>query len=187
MRVNVVELKNDIYHYQNIIKEYEEIYIRMYHELSSATTYWHDPHAYAYFKEIDIERQKVKTTLYELTTLQEIYIYMIDSYSKLGKIIEWNLNDRSKIIKSLEEYIGKLRQIIKQYNNLNITNLEELKDSMLQEKEKLTTTLNLVNDYLQQIQKSYNRLIQIETDVKFRLSKLKVGVIVKKLFGTYNR
>lgn len=186
MKVNVENLKNDIRRFNKFLEEYDEIHLRMYHEFFSSTSFWNDPHAISYFKEIDIEKKDASTMVMELTSLKDLYEYLIESYEKIGKTIEWNLNYKRKIIKSLEAYIEKLKQILKKYDNLKLTNLDDIRELIETDKQKIVSNLNMTTNYLEQAQKNYNELTRIETEVKFKVSKLRIGTAIKKIV-TNNR
>lgn len=179
MRINTLNIKDNITELNALIDSYKDLYLNMYKEFSNCSTYWTDPNAVAYFKQIELEKRKVNTAYVNLTSLRNLYQFIVDSYSSIGKIIECDLNYKESVIKSLENYNEKLSNIIKLYDSLNLNGFDDIASSIEAEREKLSSNYTASTTYLNKLKKVYSKIEQLELEIGARIAKLRVGNAVK--------
>lgn len=179
MKINTLVLKEDINNLNTLIDKFKELYTNMYNEFSNCATYWNDPNAIAYFKSVQQEKSKVNKAITDMSSLKDLYQYILESYSTLGKVLEIDLNYKERIIKSLEEYIERLRNIIRSYDSIDTYELDEVNNYIKIEKKKLNDNLELLSNYLSNVRKLYSRVEQLEIEVKAKVANVKVSSIIK--------
>lgn len=121
MKVNTVNLKNEVTKLNLLLEEYESIYLNLYNEIQSTSHFWNDPHSIAFLDYISLEKQEIIKTYNELQDIKEVYDYLLDKYQLLGKKIEFNLKLKDEVILKLNNYIYKINDIIRCYNNLDLS------------------------------------------------------------------
>ena len=180
MKIDVSKLKEDITTFQNLLKEYEENYLNYYHELSSASFFWQDSHADSFFKNVNLEKLKVESFYEELSVLSQIYQFLIAEYQNFGNVIQFDLNERDTVISKFNLYFEKIEDIIRCYQDLDLSFCHDLRNkirkeelTLIEKKKQMESIFNKWKEYSYKIE-------EIEKQVNQNLSKLEIEVLQEK-------
>ena len=102
MKINNINLKNDINLLNKLIAEYEEVKLNLFNELKDSCINWQDGNSVDFENKIYLEKVESDNILRTLTDKRDILNFIYDKYSDLGKKIKCDLNNRSALLRSIE-------------------------------------------------------------------------------------
>lgn len=177
MKIDVSKLREDITTFQKLLKEYEENYLNYYHELSSASFFWHDTKADAFLKSIDLEKLKIENFYEELSSLSQIYQFLIAEYKKFGNVIQFDLNMQDSVVSKFNLYFEKMDDIIRCYQKLDLSFCHDLYDKIRKEELNLIENKKLMESIFNKWKDYSYKIAEIEKQVNQNLSKLEIEVL----------
>lgn len=159
------------------IAEYEQIDRDILNTLKSSSFFWNDNIAKRFYEELDTENKKNEEVIANLKENSELFTYIINSYLTIGKKINCNLNCKSTLINKINSILTDLNNIIYSYNNLSTYFCPYERNLLYNEKRKLVKAYNLLNNMLNNIIDKFNKMEQIEKNIKRKISELNNFII----------
>ena len=120
-KIDVTKLKNKLEELNKLLETYQENYLNMYYqiEISDEEEYWVDPHARNFFDDKYFEKSKMEESYDELKEISNLINNIVNRYSNLGGVVEFDLSYRSNILSKFNIYKNKLNRILSSYNDLD--------------------------------------------------------------------
>lgn len=185
MIVNTSDLKADITKLNNLIDKYEDIYLNLYNELNKSSFFWQDNKSKLFYDNANLEKLKIITTTNELRLLNDIYVYVHDSYVELGKIIEFDLKMKDKILSSFNICNEKLKNAIRNNNSVDVGFASEISSNIRDNIGNLSKMQSSLQDFKTIVKDSFNKIEEIEKEVKHKISNLKLEYIKESDITNY--
>lgn len=120
MEVNTINLSSEIHKMNSLINEYEDIFLNLYNEINNSSFFWNDNNSVSFYNNANLEKIKVRQTIFEIENVRNIYVYINEQYSTLGKIIKFDLENVEKIYEYFTYCNEQVKNIIRSHNSLNI-------------------------------------------------------------------
>lgn len=180
MNINVKNIEAELQCLNNLIEDYEDIYLNLYNEISSVSFFWQDKNEVRFIDNINADKQKIRTTIEELISISEIYSYLVTSYQKIGNSIRCNLSAKNGVISRLDTYILKLDNIILVYSSLDLSFCTSIAQQINNQKNILIHQLKKAQKIKQSLQQKFNEIEKIEKVINLKISKIKLEIIQDK-------
>lgn len=177
MKINTANLKTEVTKLNKLITNYEETFLNLYNELSLSSNYWEDNTSKLFTQKVTTEKLEVKNTITELNDLKEIYEYLITKYEELGNKIEIFPQTKTSILSKFNNYIEKISETIKLYQELNLDFCPKEAKKILKHLEKLQKFENDIIILKEKVKKHFEQIEEIEKEVNLKISKLKIEYI----------
>lgn len=186
MKVNTINLKVEIEKLNNLIDDYENIYLNLYNELLSTQTYWIDSESRMFNENLEIEKTQVRNTINELTNVKQIYEELMSRYEEIGNKLEFNPKLKNVIISKIDNCIDKSRKILELYNKLNLNDDSKETLSIKQHISILENIILNTTTLRNQIKEKYELIEEIEKEINFKISKINLEYIQEIGIDKYN-
>ncbi len=177
MEIKVDSLKTEVNKFNRMIEEYEEIYLNLYNQISSASFYWQDPKAIQFFKQISLEKLQVKTMIDEMNSVRQVYAFLIEKYQMLGNKIVCNLQNRDRLLLKFDRYVNQLNNLIDHYNRLNLSFCRKEARYLRNQRSILISMRNEIMEIRDCVKQKFNDIETIEKEVNLKISRLKIEII----------
>ena len=178
MIVNVqeIEIKKD--KIKKNISDYYSNFLNYYNELSIIESNWHDGNSLPFFEAIE-ETKKVGKSVYQsVKQLIKIYSFIVTEYQKMGDKIEYDLDNSDRVIYKIEELDAKLDDILKQYFDLQMSNINvEFKDIIYRQEERIKRVKEQLGDVKDKNKELSVIIEEINAKVKSKLSKIDIVIV----------
>lgn len=176
MRIDVNNLKNELDYFCGLLSELEENCLYFYNDISSFSFYWNDDRATHFMDDIKKEKSIFLAVSDDLSNIKKVYQYMVSSYGKIAKYIDVDLEKKTKIYTKYNNRIAYLNNIIRKFNNLDLSFCPELSYSILHQRDKLVNTRDKLIDSRNAINKYFNEIEKINNEVKQKSGKLSATI-----------
>lgn len=177
MEVIVDSLQSEVDKLCRLLEDYEANYLNLYHILASSSLFWQDPHAARFFNNVDFEKIKVKSSIEELTSIKNVYEYLLTKYKSLGNKFSFKLENYESVLSKIDQYINEMQVIITCYNNLNLDFCGNEVSDLYSQKNKLVNMVNKASQVKEKTKKVFVEIQSIENEVNLRLSKIKIELL----------
>ncbi|HIR49084.1 MAG TPA: hypothetical protein IAB35_03810 [Candidatus Faecimonas gallistercoris] len=177
MKVITSTLKEEVLSLNQLIKEYEKVYLNLYNEFFATSFSWQDSYQKNFTSEIEKEKKQVEKMINELTSIKDIYNYIIEKYETIGQKIIINVNTSKTILKQIDGYIEKLDSIIQSYNNLDTSFCKSEKEIIEKERNTLEYTKKKMLKIKTNIKSKIDNIERIERELKNKLSKINIELV----------
>ena len=157
----------------------------MSNNLSSTTFSWNDVNSKKFLIYIDNEKKEFNTLIANYKSYYDIYKYIYEQYSKFGKVIYYELENKESIYASFNSYIAKLEGIIYKYDNSMLINNSTLSYKIYNERKKLKDTLDNVKSIYSDVKDFYNSINDINLEISERMSKIDIRNIQEISISDY--
>jgi len=185
MKVNVSKLSSDIKRLSSFINEYEKAFLNIYNNFKEVSTYWKDPRTDNYMLKINEELQALNITSEELTKLKDVYNYLLDKYSKIGKKIEYNKNSVNSTIKKLDNCIFDLKQALNKYNSLDTGVFPQFNGVIYSHIRTINYNLDSISSIKMTFEKNVAYINEIEENIKKMISKIDIRFVKEGDIGEF--
>ena len=148
MLINIEELKTNLNSLNQLISDYEEIHLNMYNNMSSTFFSWNDAYSKKFLIYADDDKKSFSELISSYKSLSDIYSYLFEKYSKFGKTIYYELDNKNSVYEIFDKYISKLENIIMKYDNSSLINNSNLSYKIYNERKKLQDSLDSVSTKL---------------------------------------
>lgn len=175
--INISNVQKEVIQLNNLIEDYELTFLNLYNEVNKISNYWKDEHAKAFYKDLDHRKIKVANTIDELKKIKNIYKYIQEKYELLGKKIEFNLNYKNKILNKLINYIDKVKDIINNYESLDLSFCPYESKYIRNELSRLRQHKNELIKYKSNVEKKFNYIEETEKNIKIQISKIQIEIL----------
>ena len=177
MIINVDKLRDELVKYNTFINKYEDIFLKLYGELNSASVYWNDGRSISFFEHVDKEKDKIKNVISELNGIFDFYSYIVENYEKIGNKIRFDLSVKDSIIDKYNIYINKVEEIIRCYNNLDLSFCPQEASLINDEKNKFLTIRDVVINSKNNVEKIFFEIERIEKEIGLMVSRINIDFI----------
>jgi len=183
MFINSEKLSIELKKLLGLIEKYNDIYINYYNTLNESSSYWSSPMSVRFFSDTSLEKNKIEMTITDLKSIAEIYNYMVETYSEIGKKIKYDLSYENSINQLFNKYIEKIDSTLILYRSLevdtlNIQIIQQQKEKIINNKKRILE----IKDYYNEL---FNKFKEIEIEVKNKISNLNIEYIKETEFQQY--
>lgn len=172
LEVNVVGLKSEINTLNSLINEYEEILLNLFNQLKESCINWQDGYSLQFEDKIAQEKQEANLILQNLKTKKNVYNYIYDKYQELGNNIKCNLNNKNKVLNSIENNINQVEEIIRQFNSIDNSFYYYEYQYIQDNKQKMISIKNKLNNAKSTVSKYFQKIENYERDVANKIKEL---------------
>ena len=171
--VNVPNLANAINSLKSIISEYEEIELNLFNQLNdSCVNNWQDKYSKEFEGKMQLDKQEAQLILESLNEKKEVYNFIHDRYGEIARKIKVNLSGRSRVISSLERCYNNARTAINLFNSVDTG--YRFGGEILAQKAKIEKVKNEISDLKIEVNNLYNKIEEIEQQIKAKINALEV-------------
>ncbi len=174
MLISIDELKASLGRLNELINNYEELHLNMYNNLASTFYCWNDINSKKFLVLNADEKKNFNLLLQNYRSIYNVYLYVWKEYSKFGKIIYYELDNREKIYECFDSYISKLESIIYKYDNSNIIKDSSFSYKIYNERKRLYKDLEMVKSIYSDVKDFYNSINDINLEVSEKLSSIDI-------------
>lgn len=165
MKINIEKLEMDFIQYNNLLEEYEKIYMNFYYEAVANNRYWHNSKANYFFHIIEEEKLENKIFFEELCLLKSVFEYIIENYSNYGKKLLINIETKDVILNKLNNY--KTTKIFNLLIDID-TNVIDITNT----KNKLVYMQKDIEQYKEKLKNKYDDIEKLESTINKKISKI---------------
>lgn len=177
MQLNVSNVYNELINLSSLINSLEKEYLNIYQLLSEVANYWKDNNSINYLNHLQKEKIKTKNICDELTNIKDVYSYFIEQYSKIGNKIFFNEKNVSKVLTKFDDYINHGENILKKYNELNLSSYDYGFDLLDEQINTLKSNLKKSMQIKAVMKKIFDDIVSIENTIKEKISKIDLEII----------
>lgn len=163
--INLETLKTNIYDLEKLINEYEIIKLNLFNQLKNSCISWQDNNSLKFEDILVSEKIETELVIDNIKLQSNIFMKLYNNYSKIGNLINVNLNNKQKILYLVNDLILKVKYIEKQINSINNNVISNLKLKL----KNIKNNLYLLKKF---IKKLYKRIEEIEYSLNVDLGKL---------------
>ena len=154
-----------------------------------------------FFDDKNLEKESIEESYIELRSLYKIINVLINKYSKIGNIIEFDLYNKETIMSKFNTYINKLNRVLNLYSaldysfasadirsaiNTQINSIRNLINQANNLKNKIKNTVDEINEYEQNFSKNMNNF-QIKQLQKPEIEKyISTGKVLNHMTSVIN-
>lgn len=177
MKIDLKGLQLEIDKLDKTINSYEKNILNLYNQLSSVSIYWKDKKALRFSESVNVVKKQANVKLIELKSVKESFKYLIYKYESIGQQIEFDLKKKTIINKIFDDYILKLEKINKKYNQIDLVYFNSLSDDFIKQQITIQSIENDIKNIKFNINRTFDKLEEIELQFAQRLKKIKVDYI----------
>lgn len=172
LEVNNLELKNKIDALNTLISEYEEIQLNIFNQLKDVCINWQDGNSIEFDNKIYLEKEESDLILQALNDKRDILNFIYNKYSDIGKKIKCNLNNKNTLIHSINNCQSQINNILNEFNKIDNSFYYSEYQSIINQKNKIISVKNKMSEVKNSVTKNYDRIEEIENDVKEKINNL---------------
>ncbi len=174
MEINVGLLQKEYINLSKQLETFYDSYLNIYNDLKEANSAWQDYHARLFFNSVNNTKIKVNNTYDELSSLKDIYLYLINQYKSLGNKIKIDLKAKDEIIFNFNNFNDKLNELISLYNSLDLSFCPNEAVKLNKQKEELIKIKSYIIKSKEKVKDVFNKVETIENEVNLKLSKIDI-------------
>ena len=183
MFINSERLSIELKKLLGLIDKYNDIYINYYNTLNESSTYWNSPLSVRFFSDTSVEKNKVEMTITDLMSIADIYNYMVETYSEIGKKIKYDLSYENSLNQLFNKYIEKIDSTLTLYRSFELDNediqvIQQQIEIIKNNKKRIIEIKDCYNEL-------FNKFKEIEIEIKNKISNLNIEYIKETEFQQY--
>lgn len=182
MHVNVSKIEKELQIFNNNIKKYEENIINIYYVLEHSSDYWKDGRSASFYEDLAAEKKCVNEVIGNINSIYNVYSYIQNEYSKIGKKIDINLDKQSKLLAELSSVVESANSLSNSCNN--VYNLPDGCSSFASVKYEAANVKRNLFDLKAKLISKYEQISRIENAIFSKISKIDIN-IVKENYNDY--
>ncbi len=172
IEVNTLDLINAIDKLTNLINNYEEIQLNLFNQLEEICNDWQEPNSNQFTEQVYEDRKETDLLIQNLKEYKDVYSYIYNQYSNIGKTIMCNSEHKTKVSDAIQACEEQASQIINSLNTIdNSFEYKEYNDIQNQ-KQKIIEIKNNLAQIKTTINETFNKITTIENHIKIKISKL---------------
>lgn len=173
ININVKDLNNEIVKMDNLIDDYNDVYLNLFNSINFLQNYWKGSTADRYFYNVIEEKVETEKLLNEIKLQYNIYLYIYDNYKNIGNKIRCNLDSKETIINKINNCIEKTKEIINMYTVIiDDYNDYEEKNRLIKLKDRMKNVLSKYETSKKTIKETYGKIEDIEQEINKKLAKI---------------
>ena len=186
VEVNIPDLKNVIDSLKSIINEYEEVELNLFNQLKdSCVNNWQDGNSAEFEDNMYLEKQEADMILESLKNKKDVYDFIHNRYSEIGRKIRINLNGKSRVISTIDRAYNSARNVISLFGSVDTG--YRFGGEILAQKSKIQKVANQLSTLKMEVQTLYSRVEEIENEIRNKINSLdvlKINGFAFRLGGT---
>lgn len=181
MHIKVLNLKNELLNFNNLLKKYENNVINLYYILDKSFEYWKDAFSSYYYDDFCDKKNRTFGIIEDVKFLRNMYIYIEENYSQFGKEIDFNLNKKNEMIELFKNLTENTIKLADSYNNLNLSFIPDEYNEIIDQKNDTLITKNMLNNIKDKYIDNFNLIENIEKNVLHKASKYSIDIAIIKV------
>lgn len=178
IEVNIDELRFQIDRLNQLLENYEMTILNLYNQENSTLTFWRDRKSLELSNNSVHEKAKVKNMLTELSSLKEVYKYIVEKYQQIGNKIQFNLNNQNQIVNIFNRCIDKENVIINLYSNINVRYCYYELRILNNEKQRMIAHRNKLIEVKNNIVSQMNNIQRSEREIRDKISAINIEILL---------
>lgn len=176
MEINVVKLKECVRDYSSKITKYEECILNIYNLFNQVSSSWKGAYANSFIENIESQKKEIKDIISILGNIRDLYKYIVDSYESFGNKIYCDTNKKNSSDSEINKVIYDLNKLQLTLNNCPI-NDSSFMEKNIRNRNNVVATKRDANATKNSINKMFNKTLEIEKNVGYKISKINVNYI----------
>ena len=172
LEVNVSDLKNDLETLNLLIEQYDDIRLNLFNQLKESCINWQDANSIEFDNKIYLEKQESDLFLQSLKDKKEVFDYICDKYSEIGKSIKFNLESKDTIIHTIDNCYNKVVDLLSEFDKIDRSFSYPEQYSIQRQRKRILEIKAKLSDIKNEIFKNYKKIADIENKVSVKISKL---------------
>lgn len=172
LKINCVNLKNDINKLNSLIDEYEEIKLNLFNQLKDACINWQDGNSQEFDSKIYLEKVETNLILQSLKDKQSLFKFVYDKYSDIGSKIVCDLKNKTSVFSMVDSCLSQIDNILYEFNLIDGSFYYYEYQSIIRQKNKVLDCRNKLNQVRNNVSSMYTRIEQIEREVNDKIKML---------------
>ncbi len=172
MLINLTEINSEINKLNDLISEYEDVQLNIFNQLKDSSVNWNDGNSLVFNEKIYDDKIESALFLLYIKENKELFDFIYNSYSQLGKKISCNLEKKNSVIFSIETCISQINTILNEFNQIDVSFNYSEKDNILKQKQKIVEVRQICLEIKNNTLKTYTKIEKIEKEVLKRTQKL---------------
>lgn len=178
MKIEVEKLDDKLSELFLIEDKYNTFYLNYYNSLFNLKDYWTTIKGINFLDNAEKEKKEFMKLLLSLREFEDIYVYLVNEYKKIGNNIEYNFDKRDDLINKIDDYSSKVNSLLYKYENLEFNNIDlNIKERLLNEKAYLKKCINSIKKFKNKNKNVMNYIEIIEKNVISKASKVNVDIV----------
>ena len=153
--------------------ELEQIHLNIFNQLKNSCVNWQDGHSILFEDAVYIDKKESDELLNNLTEKKDVYSFICDKYSTLGKKIKCNLKNKNMVLDKISYCCDLIDDILEQYSWIDRSFYYDEIYSINNQQSIMYNTLNTMKSLYAEIKKLYNKIEHIESEINTAIKKLK--------------
>ena len=170
--INVNEIKAIVDNLKGIIDEYEEIQLNLFSQLRDSCINWHDINSMEFDNKLYLEKQEADLFLQTLRSKREIFNFIYDKYSEIGKKITCNLNNKTSLINSINDCYNQAVSIVNEFNYVDFGFWYNERDTILAQRAKAIAVRDKIDSIRRSVAAIFSKIENIEALVCEKIKML---------------
>ena len=148
--------------------------MNFYNQISYVNTYWNGNKARRFVDDCLEDKKNIELIISNLKEISTIYSHIIDKYQPYGNKITYNLSNKNKIIKKINDFNKKIDTVTRLYSEiLSIYNSSVIES----EKTKINNCKTMMDNIKTDITKKLDDIENIEKEVLVKINKIDIKYI----------
>lgn len=186
--IDIINLKNELNKLNSLFDTYQENYLNFYNEIKNSSVYWQDVHSTKFFKDKEVEKQKLDISFDELNSLKSVYNIIIQEYEKFGNYISFDLTYREELLSDVNVYINKVTRISNLYSSLNYSFASSsIRVSLGEQHKTINKLIKDAQTLKERLKNIMNEIDEIERKIQSKISNISISVLPDVLLEGYYR
>lgn len=178
MKIEVEKLDDKLNDLFLIEDKYNTFCLNYYNSLFNLKDYWTTVKGINFLDNVEKEKREFMKLLLCLKEFEDIYVYLISEYKKIGKNIKYNFDKRDDLIRKINDYNNKVNSLLYKYENLEFNNIDlNIKERLLNEKSNLKKCIDSISKFKRKNKNVMNYIEIIKKNVISKASKVNVEIV----------
>lgn len=173
VEVDVPNIRSVIENLESIIGEYEEIELNLFNQLKDCCiNNWQDGNSADFEDQMYVEKQESDMILESLNDKKDIYEFIYNEYSDIGRKIKMNLNGRSRVLSTIDRAYDNARTVISLFSSVDTG--YRYGGDILAQKAKIQNVKYQLSNLKMEVNSLYSRVEQIENEIRNKINSLDI-------------
>ena len=151
---------------------YEETLMNLFSKLKDATNDWHDPASMAFDEAMITENSDSQNFLSEIKLRKDIFSYVTDLYSNLGRKIYCDFDRKDSLINMLNNCISECTSIINEFNRIDNSFYYSEYYIILNQKTKVMDARTKLRNLKEKLTGKFQKIAEYEEDIGSKIDEL---------------
>ena len=172
MEIDILELRNNLLSYEKAIDDYNQTLKQIYNDINYLTEYMTDEKIKKMLIGIDLEISDINKEVLNLTTIRDIYCFIIKLYENYGKKIFVDFSYFDTVNTKFDKVVDEMNSLITISSKYSLDNNKY--------KEKIIFIRNDIELLKSKVNKNIAKLKEKEENIASKISKVVINIAQKK-------